>query len=127
VLDTRVLGGFAPVSRPWLLIETGAGCGAEVVWSAPQSTVLASSVLGSPSTRVGALVSAFAAAHVSPTPTVAITVMVLGDLAIAPGRYVVVEGSRTDVVFAPWNLRPTVLAGFTFTAFGPAAFARRRP
>jgi hypothetical protein len=70
------------------------------------------------------VVSAFAAAHVRLVPSVVLTVMALGDLDLAPSRYVVVEGSSVEPVLAPWRVRPTLLAGFTFTALGQPTFPR---
>jgi len=56
-------------------------------------------------------------------PSVVLTVMALGDLDLAPSRYVVVQGAAVEPVLAPWTVRPTLLAGFTFTAVGQPIFA----
>jgi hypothetical protein len=50
---------------------------------------------------------------------------VVGDYDLAPSHYVVVAGTAVDPVLAPWTVRPTLLAGFTFTALGRGAFAAR--
>lgn len=120
--DARAYAGVELARGSWFTIDAGAGGGTDVVWASPRSAVLAPSVLGASSTRVEGIVAAFGAVHVSLTPSVALTVMVLGDWDPAPARYVVIDGSSTDAALAPWNVRPTVLAGFTFTALGAPAF-----
>jgi hypothetical protein len=123
--EARALAGLELAHGSWFALVAGTGGGTEVVWTDPRSAVLAPSVLGSASTRLDPILSAFAAAHVSLVPSVALTVMMLGDWDPVPVRYVVEQGSNRDAVLAPWNVRPTVLAGFTFTALGPPAFAAR--
>jgi len=122
-LAMRALVGVEFVRAPWIALVAGAGGGADILWAEPRSAVLAPSVLGPPTTRADPIVSAFVAAHVALAPGVAMTVAVLGDLDLTPSRYVVVDGTAVEAVLAPWSVRPTLLAGFTFTALGEPAFA----
>jgi hypothetical protein len=123
--DGRLLAGLELARGSWFSLVAGGGGGIDVMWADPRSAVLAPSVLRSSSTRVDAIVSVYTAARISLGPSVALTVMLLGDVDPAPSRYIVQQGSTSDTVLAPWNARPTVLAGFTFTALGPPAFAER--
>jgi hypothetical protein len=120
----RALAGIEVVRTSWFVLVGGAGGGADVLWASPTSAVLPPSVLGSGTTRADPMVTAFAAAHVRLVPSVVLTVMALGDLDLAPSRYVVDDGAAVDPVLAPWRVRPTLLAGFTFTALGQPTFAR---
>jgi hypothetical protein len=120
----RALAGVEVVRTSFIALVGGAGGGADVLWASPSSAVLPPSVLGADTTRADPVVSAFAAAHVRLVPSVVLTVMALGDLDLAPSRYVVVEGSSVEPVLAPWRVRPTLLAGFTFTALGQPTFPR---
>ena len=81
-------------------------------------------MLRADTTRADPVVSAFAAAHVRLVPSVVLTVMGLGDLILAPSRYIVMDGAAVDPVLAPWRVRPTLMAGFTFTALGQPTFVR---
>jgi hypothetical protein len=120
----RALGGVDLVRTPWLELAGGGGGGVDVLWASPSSAVLPPSVLGGDATRADPVVTAFAAAHVRLVPSVVLTVMALGDVDLEPSRFVVQNGSTADPLLAPWRVRPTLLAGFTFTALGQPAFAR---
>jgi len=120
----RALAGVEVVRSSWFALVAGAGGGADVLWASPSSAVLPPSVLGADSTRADPVVSAFVAAHVRLVPSVVLTVMGLGDLDLAPSRYVVADGTAVDPLLAPWRVRPTLLAGFTFTALGQPTFVR---
>jgi hypothetical protein len=120
----RALVGVEVVHTSWFALVGGAGGGADVLWASPSSDVLPPSVLGADTTRADPVVSAFAAAHVRLVPSVVLTLVALGDLDLAPSRYVVVDGASVDPVLVPWRARPTLLAGFTFTALGQPTFAR---
>jgi hypothetical protein len=120
----RALAGVEVVRTSFVALVGGVGGGADVLWASPSSPVLPPSVLGADTTRADPMVSAFAAAHVRLVPSVVLTVMALGDLDLAPSRYVVMQGSTVEPVLSPWRVRPTLLAGFTFTALGQPTFVR---
>jgi hypothetical protein len=122
-LAIRVLAGIELMRASWIALEAGAGGGTDVLWAEPRSGVLAPSVLGPSSTRADPIVSALVAAHVALVTGVSLTVAILGDLDLAPTRYVVVAGTAVEPVLSPWTVRPTFLAGLTFTALGQPAFA----
>lgn len=119
----RALAGIELARASWIALVAGGGGGTDVLWAEPRSAVLAPSVLGVATTRADPVVSAFVAAHVALVPGVAMTVAVLGDLDLTPSRYVIVDGTAVEPVLAPWSVRPTLLAGFTFTAFGQPSFS----
>jgi len=119
----RVLAGIELARWSWLSLMAGGGGGADVLWATPGSAVFAPSVLEVPTTRADPIVSAFVAAQVALVPGVAETVAVLGDLDLTPSRYVIVDGTSVEPVLAPWSVRPTLLAGFTFTALGQPSFS----
>ena len=121
----RALGGLELAHASWVALVAGGGGGADVLSAQPRSATLAPTVLGSATTRGDPIVTAFVAAHVALVPSVDLTLMALGDLDLAPSRYVVVQGTAVDPVLSPWRVRPTFLAGFTFTALGRPAFASR--
>jgi hypothetical protein len=119
----RALAGIELAHASWIALVAGAGGGADILWADPRSVVFAPSVLGPSTTRADPILSAYVGAHLALVPGVTMTVMVLGDLDLAPSRYVIVDGASVEPVLAPWSVRPTLLGGFTFTAFGQAAFA----
>jgi hypothetical protein len=119
----RALVGVEVVRASWIALVGGGGGGADVLWASSSSALLPPSVLGADTTRADPMLSAFVAAHVRLVPSVVLTVMALGDLDLAPSRYVVVQGAAVEPVLAPWTVRPTLLAGFTFTALGQPIFA----
>jgi hypothetical protein len=123
----RALAGVELLHTSWLALAAGAGGGTDVLWTTPGSAVLPPSVLDSPTTRADPIASALVAAHVALVPSVELTVMALGDLDLGRSRYVVAQGSTVEPVLAPWMVRPTLLAGFTFTAAGVPAFTPRPP
>jgi hypothetical protein len=127
LLAARVLAGVELVRTSWFALDAGGGGGADVLWTQPSSTVLAASVLGPDATRGDPVVTAFVSAHVGLVPGVALTLLALGDLDLSPSRYVVAQGTSVDPALSPWRVRPTLLAGFTFTAVGPPIFSRGGP
>jgi hypothetical protein len=124
LLAARVLAGIEPVHTSWFALDAGGGGGADVLWTQPSSAVLAASVLGPDATRGDPVVTAFVSAHVRLVPGVALTLLALGDVDLSPSRYVVAQGTSVDPALSPWRVRPTLLAGFTFTALGPPIFSR---
>jgi hypothetical protein len=124
VFASRVLAGMEIVRSSWMMLVPGLGGGADVLWVQPQSPSLAPSVLAESTTRVDPIATAFVEAHFALAANVSFTCMVAGDVDLAPPRYVVVQGSAVDPALAPWRVRPTFLAGFTFTALGQPAFVR---
>jgi multisubunit Na+/H+ antiporter MnhC subunit len=119
----RGLAGIEIVRTARFALLSGAGGGADVVREEPSSPVFTPDVLGEATTRVDPMVSAFVATHMELVAGVALTFALVGDLDLMPSRYVVVRGAEVDSVLAPWRVRPTLLAGFTFTALGQPAFA----
>jgi len=124
LLAARVLAGVELARSSWFALDAGGGGGADVLWTQASSAVLAASVLGPDATRADPVVTAFVSAHVRLVPGVTLTILALGDVDLSPSRYVVAQGASVDPALSPWRVRPTLLAGFTFTALGPPIFAR---
>jgi hypothetical protein len=125
-LDTNVLQlRLAPTVRlgggsTWF-IEAGLEGGADVMWVSPRGTGLpAANVMGATTNAspiAGALVAvrAFLGSHAS------FMLALVGDLDLAPRRFVVHDGSNVDVVFQPWPVRPALVLGFDWLAAGERA------
>jgi hypothetical protein len=120
---TRALVGMALLRRSWIALTPGVGGGADVLSVQPQSGTLAPSALEGGSTRADPIVTAFVATRLALSTGVALTLVLAGDLDLAAPRYVVAQGSAVDPVMTPWTVRPSLLVGFTFTAFGEPLFA----
>lgn len=121
-LAARALFGVPVARLSFVDVVPRVGGGMDVLWVTPGSAVLAPSVLGGASTEVHAIATASLLAHVSIVSHVTLTLELAADLDLTPSRYVVANGSARDVAIDPWRVRPTLLAGFAFTALGPSAF-----
>jgi hypothetical protein len=123
VVALRALAGLELVRGSFVSLAIGGGGGADVMSVQPESAVLAPSVLGAGTTKADPILTAFVVTHVALVSGVTLTVMAVGDVDLAPTQYLVKQGTASDSVMVPGRVRPTVLAGFTFTAFGPPAFS----
>jgi hypothetical protein len=128
----RAIGSLQVVrSYSWLAIDVGAGFGFDVLSVDPTTNLTAAST--NPTTYTDPVACAVVAANFALTPGVVLTIAVAGDVDLTPRNYVVAQGPESatattgDSVFAPWPVRPTAFAGFTFTAFGDGRFASREP
>jgi hypothetical protein len=128
----RAIGAIQAVrSYSWLAVDVGAGFGFDVLSVDPTTPPTAATT--NPTTYTDPVACALVAANFALTPGVVLTIAVAGDVDLTPRNYVVAQGPAAatattgDSVFAPWPVRPTALAGFTFTAFGDGRFAAREP
>jgi hypothetical protein len=121
-LATRALVGLELVRARWVSLTAGGGGGADVLWVQPQSPSLAPSVLGPSTTNLDPIITAFVATHVALAGSVSLTLVLTGDVDLAPTQFLVAQGGSREAALAPWPVRPTLLAGFTFTTFGEPDF-----
>ena len=125
VVSLRATGGLEVVHLSWLTVSALAGGGVDVITVAPRSSTLPRNVLADHSTRASPIFTFGARVAFPIVSSVALTLTFLGDVDFDARRYVVLRGTTEEVTLAPWQLRPAVLAGFTFTPFGSGIFAPR--
>jgi hypothetical protein len=76
---------------------------------------------------VDPIITARATAYLALGSAAAFTIAAVGDVDLLRPSYVVTGGGTTSTALSLWPVRPTVLAGFTFTAFGGGLFERGSP
>jgi hypothetical protein len=87
--------------------------------------VLPGSSLGSSSTRGDPVVSATVSAELALAPDVVLVALAVADFDLTSRHYVFDDQDQRSDVLAPWNVRPTLLVGLSFNAFGDPAFDSR--
>jgi hypothetical protein len=122
LLSARGLAAIELFRGRWLAANLGVGAGFDTMTVTPRSPNLPSSNLYPTTTRTDAILSAMATAHAALFPGVVFLVSAGADVDLASRRYVLAQGSAETDVLAPWRVRPMVLAGFGFTAFGDGHF-----
>jgi hypothetical protein len=118
-------------SYSWFALDVGAGSGFDVL-SVNPVTFPSAGTPSPPTTRADVVLCAEVAANFALTPEVMLTIAAMGDGDLTSRRYQVATGAgtptgTTDSLLAPWVVRPTAFAGFTFTTFGDGRFASRDP
>jgi hypothetical protein len=109
-----------------LALGVAGGAGVDLLTVVPSGgDMIAQSTLGPSTTRADPILSAAVTGHVAIAQGVAFTVTALCDFDLANRRYVELDGTEPEPVFVPWQVRPMLLAGFTFTALGEGLFAAR--
>ncbi len=121
----RLQGGVQLLRASWIALGVLGGGGFDVISVEPRSRTLPPNVLSGSTTRVDPILSLGVRVDFPIVSSVALTLLFLGDVDLATRTYVVHAGSTDDVALAPWRVRPTILAGFSFTPFGAGAFAPR--
>jgi len=124
VLSARAVPGVELFRGARMSLGVGAGVGFDALNVTPGSTTLPPP-LGASTTRLDPILSPVLEGHFGLTAGVVLTVAVACDFDLASRRYVLEEGGADSNVFVPWRVRPTLLAGFTFTALGEGLFAAR--
>jgi hypothetical protein len=125
LVSLRGLGSLELARTARFALRAGGGGGIDVLSVAPASKELPGSALGSPSTRADPVLTATVSAQWAIAPDVVLVALAVGDLDLATRHYVFHDGSQQSDVLAPWNLRPTLLVGLSFNAFGEAPFESR--
>jgi hypothetical protein len=114
----RILPGVRVVETGRFAFDAVVGGGVDVLAVDPSSSSLPPSTIGLHTTRIDPIVSTLLTTHVRLMPAVFAFVAGGVDVALSTRDYVVRRRDSEDDVFAPWRVRPTLLAGFGFTAFG---------
>jgi hypothetical protein len=105
-------------------LDVAAGGGLDLLRVEPRSNVLPADRLGPTTSRADPVASAAVVGHLSIAAGTALSLMAATDVDLTSRRWVV-EGTVREAAFAPSNLRPMVMLGFTFTALGDGRFASR--
>ncbi len=115
----RLVGG-----ERWF-IEGGPQGGFDVMWTQPRanSAGLPTGRLGAASADASPVLGAMLAAHVAVGTSADLLFALSTDIDLSPHRFVVAEGAQTEVLFAPWRVRPALLLGFTFNIVGELPYA----
>lgn len=122
-VSVRALPSVQVVGFSQVAIDLSAGGGFDILSVQPTSSVLPASALGDNSTRIDPMLTSMLTARIGIVPGVVLLASAGIDVDLSTRAYVVdVGGARTDVL-SPWRVRPAILIGFAFTAFGAAAFS----
>jgi hypothetical protein len=117
IVGLRAVPAVEVLHASWVALDLGAGGGIDIV------------SVGSPKsvpTYVDPILTALATAYVALTPGVVLTLVAGAEVDLAPPGYYV-GPAPAEATLAPWRVRPVVMAGFTFPAFGGGLFAARTP
>jgi hypothetical protein len=123
VLSFRALPAVQVLRTTRFTLGAGAGIGLDILSVEPSSNTLPAGWLGEGSTRVDTILTATVTGEIALASDVALVLVAMSDFDLASRHYVYNEGDRRSEVLAPWNVRPTLLAGLSFTVFGPPHFA----
>lgn len=105
--------------------EVGLGGGIDVISVQPRSEVLPATAVGASTTRVSPVGTAMLTTRIDVVSSVVFFASLAVDVDPVRRSYVIAEGpNEHDDVLSPWNVRPTLLLGFAFTAVGPPTFAQ---
>jgi hypothetical protein len=125
IVALRAVPSLEVLHASWIAVDLGAGLGVDVVSLKVTPTPLAMYTVSTQSVPpyVDPILTARARAYVALGADAAFTVIATGDFDLLPPRYSAGGGELLSL----WTVRPTVLAGFTFTAFGGGLFGRGSP
>jgi hypothetical protein len=108
-------------------VDAGIGGGIDVVdvtGRAEKSDGPADGITYPPSARVDGIVTGLLTGYAGLAPGVALTIIGGVEWDVNPPVYVTQIRQESEFL-KPWNVRPLVMAGFTFTALGSGLFAGR--
>jgi hypothetical protein len=125
MVSLRAMPSVELFRRSHFALRGSAGGGVDILSVTPTSSVLPEADLGGSSTRVDPILTAGLTAQFALAPDVVVLLSALSDFDVASRHYVVEEHGQRGDVLSPWNIRPTLLAGLSFSAFGEAPFAAR--
>jgi hypothetical protein len=125
LVSLRVTPAIEVLHASWFALDLGVTGGIDVLSVQPHSAILPSTNLGPTTSRVDPIVGGAVTARAALASSVVFVLAVDVDVDLASRRYVLDDGSSQVDVFDPWRVRPTVLAGLAFTAFGEGLFAPR--
>lgn len=126
LVSARAMPAIELLRGSWIALDVAAGGGFDVLTVEPSSATLPLSALGEKTTRVDPIASASATARVALASDVVLTLSLVADVDPTTRRYVFEDRGARSEVLAPWTVRPTLLAGLSFTAHGEAPFRPER-
>jgi hypothetical protein len=118
LFSLRLLPGITVLRAEWFGLETAAGAGFDVLTVDPASSVLPKTSYGPSTTRVNPIFTGAVTARADIAADVSLTLTAMLDVDPTSRVYVFDDRGTRSEVFAPWTLRPMVLAGISFAAFG---------
>ena len=124
VVSARALASIELARASWIALGVAAGGGFDAMSVDPDSSVLPASALGGHTLRTDAIVTGAIEARVPLATSVVVAVDASADVDLASRRYVVDDAGRESALLTPWRVRPTITAGFVFTALGEGLFAK---
>lgn len=127
LVSVRAMAAIELLRGSWLALDVGAGGGFDALEVEPSSTVLPASALRDDTTKVDPIVSFGTTARFALASDVTLTVSAVSDVDPVERKYVFHDRGRRSTVFAPWTVRPMLLVGLSFAAFGDVEFDQRRP
>jgi hypothetical protein len=125
-VSLRAVPSLEVLRKSRFALDANAGLGLDILSVAPSSGVLPASALSEPSTRVEPMLEGGFTGRLALASDVVLTLSAAADIDLATRRYVFDDRGQRGTVFAPWTVRPMLLAGLSFTAFGEAPFSRGR-
>jgi hypothetical protein len=124
LVSLRAAASIEVLRRRWYAIDAGGGGGLDVLAVSPTSTVLPSNALREETTRGDPILEAIATVRFAVASDVMLTVAAAADFDLASRRYVSDDRGQHGVILEPWTVRPLILVGLSFTAFGGVPFPR---
>ena len=118
LFSMRAMPGLTPLRAGWFSLETSIGGGFDTVTVAPGSSVLPANALHGSTTRVNPILSVAVTGRATITSDVSVTLTAMLDVDPSSRSYVFDDRGSRNEIFSPWSLRPMLLAGISFAAFG---------
>lgn len=109
-------------AAPRFALDLTAGGGIDVLTVDPASKVLPESAFPEgKTTRVNPILTGGVSGRFAVASDVALTITVMTDVDLTTRRYVFDDRGQPRDVLVPWTVRPMLLAGLSFTAFGSSS------
>lgn len=123
VLSLRLLPSLTFLEGSSWSLEGGAGGGVDLFFATPRSSIVPMSALRHTQVDPAPILTAFVTARLGISESADVFLTLGADADLAPSRYVTETNEKHTEVFTPGRIRPFVLVGFAFTAFGPKPYA----
>lgn len=125
LISVRALPSVELLHRSWFAVDVNAGGGVDVLRVEPASTILPASTFRSATTRVNPVLTGGVTGRVALASDVVATLSLLTDVELTNRQYVIEDRGAPVSVLSPGTVRPMLLAGFSFAAFGEPPFSSR--
>lgn len=118
LLSIRALPGLGVWRSKRFGVDVAAGAGIDMLDVSSSSGPLPSSALAASTLRADFVMTGVVSGYWAIASDVALTVSAVFDVDPSSRTYVFADRGTDERVLAPWNLRPMLLAGLSFTALG---------